>query len=126
MPLDDSEIRSLSEAWIDHELLSEEAVNETTFWAWERLDELVETEPEEAWRVIEAIRHTNGTDLILGNLGAGPLEDLLAKHGDQFIDRVEDLARRDAQFRKLLGAVWQNTISEKAWSRIRAVAGPSF
>lgn len=117
MPLHDDEIRSLSETWIENQL---------TFWAWKRLDELTESEPEEAWRVIEAIRHTNGTDFILGNLGAGPLEDLLSDHGDQFIDRVEALALRDAQFRKLLGAVWQNRISEKVWSRIRAVAGPSF
>jgi|HubBroStandDraft_6_1064221.scaffolds.fasta_scaffold204330_4 hypothetical protein len=126
MPLRDDEIRSLAETWIEHQLHNRGLGSEATFWAWERLWELTDSEPEEAWRVIEAIRHANGTDLILGNLGAGPLEDLLSQHGDQFIDRVETLARRDAQFRKLLGAVWQNTMSEEVWSRVRAVAGASF
>jgi hypothetical protein len=126
MPLDNGEIRSLSEAWMEYQLHSRERVSEATFWAWQRLDDLVRCEPEEAWKVIEAIRQANGSDRILGILAAGPLEDLLAKHGDQFIDRVETLARRDKQFRKLLGAVWRNAISEKVWLRIRAVAGPSF
>jgi hypothetical protein len=89
MPLDYSEIRSLSEAWIEHQLLSKETVNEATFWAWERLRNLVRCEPEEAWKVIEAIRQANGSDCILGVLAADPLEDLLAEHGDECIDRVE-------------------------------------
>jgi hypothetical protein len=126
MPLHDNEISSLAKAWIEHHLHSKGAVNEATFWAWQRLYELIQSEPEKAWKVIEAIRQANGSDWNLGNLGAGPLEDLLAEHGDEFIDRIESLARQDAQFRKLLGAVWRNTISEKVWSRIRAVAGPSF
>jgi hypothetical protein len=83
MALHNNEIHLLSEAWIEHQLLSKETVNEATFWAWERLDELVRSEPEEAWKVIEAIRRANGSDRILGNLAAGPLEDLLANHGDQ-------------------------------------------
>ena len=126
MPLHDDEIRSLSDAWIEHLLHSRGKVNEATFWAWDRLADLVQTEPEEAWKVIEAIRQATGSDYILECLAAGPLEDLLAEHGDQFIDRVETLARRDQQFRKLLGGVWRNDISDKVWSRIRAVAGPSF
>ena len=126
MPLHDNEIRSLADAWIEHDLHSRKTSNEGTFWAWLRLDELVRYEPEEAWRVIQAIRQASGSDMTLANLAAGPLEDLLAKHGDQFIDRVETFARRDAQFRKLLGAVWQNAMSEEIWLRVRAVAGPSF
>lgn len=66
------------------------------------------------------------SDRILGILAARPPEDLLAERGDQFIDRVETPSRRDEQFRKLLGAVWRNAISEKNWLRIRAVAGHPF
>ena len=126
MPRNDSEIRSLAEAWIEHELRSCETVSEATFWAWQELDGLVQCEPEEAWKVIEAIRGVNGSDLILANLAAGPVEDLLAKHGTQFIDRMETLARGDRQFRKLLGAVWPSGIPEQVWSRIKGIAGPSF
>jgi hypothetical protein len=68
----------------------------------------------------------DGSDSILGNLAAGPLEDLLVDHGPEFIDRVEILARQDRQFRRLLGAVWQNAMSDDLWNRVKAVAGPSW
>lgn len=123
MLLDNNEIRLISEGWIEHSLTRS---NEATFWAWERLDNLVRYEPEEAWKVIEAITRASGNDATLANLAAGPVEDLLAKHGDQFIARIEALARKDGQFRKLLGGVWRNTITEKVWLRIKAVAGPPF
>jgi hypothetical protein len=59
---------------------------------------------------MEMILDLDGTDTILSNLGAGPLEDLLVVHGDKFIDRVELLARQDRQFRKSLGIVWKNNV----------------
>lgn len=122
----DQEIRALAEAGIEWQLLDRKRGNDPKFWAWQRLHELVWSEPEEAWKVIEAIRQANGSDLIIANLAAGPLEDLLATHGEQFIERVETLSRRDAQFRRLLGGVWRSSISEKVWTRLRAVAGPPF
>lgn len=97
-----------------------------SYWAFSRLDELVRSDPEVAWNVIGVIYQLDSTDQILANLAAGPVEDLLVYHGDRFIDRVETLAKSDAIFRKLLGAVWQNEIPESVWKRVRAVAGPSF
>jgi hypothetical protein len=64
--------------------------------------------------------------LVLANLGAGPLEDLLARHGSEFIEQFETLARQDAEFRRLLGVVWQNNIADDLWLRSKAVAGPSW
>jgi hypothetical protein len=126
MSLDLGEMNKIAETWINLQRLPEAAPErEDKFWSWDRLWELVRDDPEAAWGVIQIIRE-DGSDRILANLAAGPLEDLLVEHGDQFIDRVEALARRDAQFKKLLGAVWQNSMSLKLWRRIKAVAGPSW
>jgi hypothetical protein len=78
--------------------------------------------PEDAWKVITAIRKVDSSDVILANLAAGPLEDLLAKHGEQFIDQVERLARRDEEFRYILTGVWgQNRMRKEVWDRLCAI-----
>ncbi len=126
MPLDPSEMSRIAEAWVDlNRLPQNSAQRDGKFWSWERLRELIHQDPESAWSIIQIIRR-EGSDLILANLAAGPLEDLLVAHGDRFIDRVEALAQQDMQFRKLLGATWQNAMPPTLWKRVKAVAGPSW
>jgi aminoglycoside 6'-N-acetyltransferase I len=57
----------------------------------------------------------------LSVLAAGPLEDLLACDGPNFIDRVEQLAKSDAKFNWLLGGVWRNSMTDDVWKRVQAV-----
>jgi hypothetical protein len=45
-------------------------------------------------------------DSLLQDVAAGSLEDLLCNHARDFIDRVQDRARKDAKFRKCLCEVW--------------------
>jgi hypothetical protein len=126
MRLDTDEMNRLAEAWIRLYRLPEDAPErESSFWSHERLRELVDEDPEAAWDIIPVIRR-EGSAVVLSNLAAGPLEDLLVAHGGRFIDRVEDLAGRDARFRKLLAATWPNSIPREVWERIKAVAGPSW
>jgi hypothetical protein len=63
------------------------------FEAHEELDQLVSDDPERAWPVIrEIVRRISPEDEdILAYVAAGPLEDLLARHSDTFIDRIEEL-----------------------------------
>lgn len=127
MSLDMHEIQQIAQTWIEmHRLPEDSQERETKFWAFERLSDLVQENPEEAWKIIETMRHLDGTDSILANVAAGPLEDLLLYHGDKFIDRFEILARDDQQFRKLLGAVWQNNMSDALWARVKAIAAPRW
>jgi hypothetical protein len=60
---------------------------------------------------------------VLGNTAAGPLEDLLAKHGAAFIDAVELEARGDRRFFWTLGCVWQNSMTDEIWMRVQKAAG---
>lgn len=128
MPLDKEQIRQVAEAWtkLHHLPHNKTAEREMVYWAYERLCDLVQNDPEEGWKVIQAIRRLDGSDVILSNLGAGPVEDLMVAHGPRFIERVEALAGQDQQFRKMLGCTWQNRMPDELWARIKAVAVPSW
>lgn len=91
----------------EHERIVESwFVHEQTFWAWERVDDFVDNDPELAWRVITLLVEHAPSDDLLEFIAAGPLEELLRKHGEHFIDRVEERARQDERFRECLGGVW--------------------
>lgn len=78
-------------------------------------------EPEKLWLLILEIHHRDQSVTIQEVLSARPVEDLLAKHGDTFIERVEAEARQDPQFARLLGGVWKNTMSDAIWNRLQSV-----
>jgi len=125
--MNELETNKVAETWIKlHHLPEDSPEREEHFWAYIKLSELCDSEPEICWHVINKIRQLDGSEAILSNLAAGPLEDLLAKHGASFIARIEILAEEDLQFKKLLGAVWQRDMPESIWSRIKAVAAPSW
>jgi hypothetical protein len=43
---------------------------------------------------------------VIGNVGAGRLENLIRDHGEELWPRIEQLARDDVRVRRALGAVW--------------------
>ena len=92
------------------------------FEAHVTLDEIRTTDLERCWSVILKIFMLDRSDQLLANLAAGPLEDLLAQHGERFIERVETLARQEPRFRFTLQMVWRNAISAPVWARLRKAA----
>ena len=51
-------------------------------------------------------------------VAAGMLEDLLKNAGEEYIDRVETLARDNATFGRMLTGVWPSSIPSGAWERV--------
>ncbi len=90
------------------------------FWAHEALNELIDSNPEQAWLVIQEIARHDFDDESKAMFAAGPLEEMLAKHGPRFIDRIEARARADPKFNDLLGGVWKSTMSDEVWIRVQA------
>jgi len=121
-----AEITKIAEAWIQMSQSERGSVTyDKNFWAAERMFDLVSNAPEDAWLIIDMIRHKiTPLDKVFWHLAASHLEDLLVEHGELFIERFENLAKNDVEFRKLLGGVWQNKISESIWKRIQAIAIP--
>jgi len=76
------------------------------WWAWDTLNELCSSRPEDAWGAVLEILDLAENDERLGEIGAGPLEDLLRVHGEELIDRLESEVRANEKLRKALADVW--------------------
>ena len=121
---DDAE---LAMAWTTlHETSGQARSDSTLFWAWEALDEICRRDPERCLAIIAEIVGRSASDIVLANVAAGPLEDLLVRHGQQIVDRVVARARTDPRWRKLLGGVWQNAMDDAVWAKIQLVATPRW
>ncbi|HSW48094.1 MAG TPA: hypothetical protein VLG67_03340 [Candidatus Saccharimonadales bacterium] len=103
---------------VDSYLRLAEEQNEEDFWAFEEVDTLVREKPLEAQEVILKLIDKAPDDKTLAYVAAGPLEDLLARHGEKVIDWVEDNARKNSKFAIALACVWRNSIKEEIWQRV--------
>ena len=120
-PSDD--MLSLGKGWI--ELQRRHFAGESTesvFWAYSAMDELCDRNPKQCFQQILTILDIDSSELILGTLAAGPLEDLLSRHGVDVVDQIETESRRNPKLKVLLTGVWRNVIDEDVWNRIQALA----
>ena len=119
-------IQELAKAWIAvHRATEDSPQYQGNFWAYNVMCDLCIEDPGAALTVVEEILRRDESNEIISNVAAGPLEDLLVRHGEQLISRIEVLAKGDERFRKMLGAVWKNDIPDHVWKRVRAIAtGP--
>lgn len=111
--------------WLAYQELALERDDEDSHWTDEYLIDLSITDGGDAelWRFVLDVYQREMSDEVLAMLAAGPLEDALAINGDAYIDQVEELARTNPKFKKLLAGVWQNAMSERLWARVCAVKG---
>jgi hypothetical protein len=120
MRKDDEE---LAVAWVRrYELINRETDQSpaatSLFWAFQKLDEYCEREPDRAFALILAIARLTDNEFVLDNLAAGPLESLLARNGRVVIDDIEREVVRNDKLRELLQGVWRNVIEESVWQRV--------
>jgi hypothetical protein len=114
-------VGKLAEAWIRYWRAPEDSPERADFDLAMTFHDIEYHKPEILWAMILAI-HTRDQSLHIDQvLSAGPLENLLALHGESFIDRVESEARTDPSFARLVGGVWKNRMSEAVWERLQAV-----
>lgn len=119
---DDFDENQLIVDWIrlQNEYAAKKPLNRL-LWAHAALDEVCDRDPERCWQLIERILEHDSSDFIIGNLAAGPLEDLLCRHGPQVIEAIERAALNCQKIRVLLSGVWRNVIDEDVWDRIQTL-----
>jgi hypothetical protein len=88
--------------------------NDLNFEVFEEFDRCARGDPESCWPLILGVLAATDDDYTLANLSAGPLEDLINRHGEQFIERIETEARANPRFRELLCGVWDSVAPELA------------
>ena len=74
---------------------------------------------ESQWRFIDSVFRQAHDDNVLDHLAAGPIEQLLSKHGDAYIARFERLAREDNRFARMLSGCNKHLMSDAVWSRLQ-------
>lgn len=121
------DIRNIAESWVRMHCAEEKSEAYTeNFWAFEALLDLCENSPEQCLAVINQIILIDTSDVVLANLAAGPVEDLLVKHGERVIELLMQYAQKNHMWKKILGAVWNNDISDRVWQQLISVAGPRW
>jgi nitroreductase len=85
--------------------------------AWDTVDNWVRSDPETAWRFIEIAYRSDLDDKQILSIAAGPLEEFLPIHGDQYFDRLETAVRREARARFMVAGVWRGGMSNGLWER---------
>jgi hypothetical protein len=93
--------------------------HDLNFRVFEEFDRCARDDPESCWLLVLGVLTATDDEYTLANLAAGPLEDLINRHGNEFIDRIEQEARVNAKFRELLCGVWDSAGPELA-ARLRA------
>lgn len=83
-----------------------ETKQEDDRWAWSDVDELVRRKPDQGWEVVRLLVNKAASDEALAFVAAGPLEDLLKKHGLAVMDQIEDECRENDRLRLALSGVW--------------------
>ena len=119
--MNQDELLCLADAWIAYWLAPKGSQErEATAWATD-LYELEYDDPETLWQLILTIHSKDQSPRIQEVLSAGPVESLLDKHGERFIERVEVQARQDPMFARLLGGVWLNATTNSISLRVQRV-----
>lgn len=122
-------IGEIAKKWINAlkdmaDVPSAEQADAATTSSNELLDEILHLpyeEPALAWEFIKAVVAQAPGHKALASLAAGPLEDLLAAHGQEYISAIEGLAKDDSAFRATVRNVWRNTIAPEVWDRLQAL-----
>jgi hypothetical protein len=95
---------SVVHAYLRHAALG--SADEEYFWGWEAVTDFVHSRPAaEVWElVLELLDRANEDEVSL--VIAGPLEDLVRRHGTVLVSEIEQRAAADEYFRWALGGIW--------------------
>jgi Family of unknown function (DUF6869) len=118
-----SERKKVVDAWVMAQDAAEgSSVYLENEWAVGRVFKwsVTNPQPDLVWQFVLATYNRNISEDVFGMLAAGPLEDLLSTYGPDYIDRVEELAAKDARFNRLLLGVWQQGMTDDVWNRVQA------
>jgi Family of unknown function (DUF6869) len=76
--------------------------------------------PEHQWHfILAAVGHASDDEL--GDIAAGPMEHLLGKHGERYIENVEQRAEADPKFARMLAGVWKYMMTDEVWARVQVL-----
>lgn len=103
--MNDSDLVRLADTWLEYHCSSDSASADTE-WSVLELQDLVLSNPDEAWRVVERLIARTYTTWQATLVGAGPLEDLLFLYDATYMERLEAITDRGSYFSEIISSVW--------------------
>jgi hypothetical protein len=88
-------------------------------WAYDTLADLIDADPALARAIILELVHRARPGDAFDLVSTGPLEDLIAWHGQEVIDFVEQRVDEDATLREALSRVWLSPRDLDPTTRLR-------
>jgi hypothetical protein len=88
-------------------------ITEQSFVGYETLDDLCWKEPIHALKIVRDIFETHPEEKILYDLAAGPLEDLLVRHGNEVIPHLNQHIQENPEILTLLKSVWLDRMTQQ-------------
>jgi hypothetical protein len=82
-----------------------ESGDKDRFWAYEALADLIDEDPALAWTIILELVHRAPSEGAFAHTAAGPLEDLVAWHGQEVIDVIAQQVEGDEVLRRAFSQV---------------------
>ncbi|HWE44437.1 MAG TPA: hypothetical protein VG407_00300 [Caulobacteraceae bacterium] len=118
---------AIAERWIAYYLRNgagEKAAldSDPDWWALETMMALQFDDPLRALEIVFLIAHASGDAWVLTNLGAGPLEGLLADD-PTFLDAIVLETTSCPNLKTALVSVWQNGMPDETYAAVRRLSG---
>jgi hypothetical protein len=122
--LTDSSWDEFASAWCQ-EIRNESDADESVAGDGEVGDKVVEmnftAKPDQQWKFIIAAVHHAETEREISYIAAGPVEHILGWHGEEVIGWIEDQAKVDVKFSRMMTGVWKYRMSDEIWARVQAI-----
>ena len=114
--------KTVAEGWYDlHAAKLSKTERALGGWAEEALRQAIYNDGAYAFEIASAIHDLDPEHKCIESFSAGPIEDLLAFQGAIVIGWIEAKARKDPSFAHVLGGVWQNSMTDEIWNRVKKV-----
>jgi hypothetical protein len=112
----DSDLERLADAYF----IYQESQTNDNFHHWNAVTNIIMDGGGRAVDLVLCLVSKAKSPAALAFVGAGPLEDLLVKHGPAVWGEIKAAARRQPQLRKALGHVWgHNRIDSQVRAELR-------
>ncbi len=109
-------------AWIQLQHVKPKgAAYEELFWAFESVDILTRTSPQDAMQFIVAVVSSTESEWVLSNLAAGPIEDLLMRYPEATVDALETECAHNPRLAQVLHGVWLSGLPRALSDRIEQI-----
>jgi hypothetical protein len=102
--------------------------DDSDWWAVEELNELAIDNPERVWKIIQMINASPVVNdpwrrALLAIVGCGPLEEIIALHGDKILPQILEVAKKDEVLRIELSTIYESSLRPEIWAQIQRIIG---